>query len=445
MEYKPYDYQKNAKEFIIKNSKSVVMLDSGMGKTAIVLDVINQLKFDYFMDIKALIIAPKYVAENIWSAEINKWDTFRNLKYSIVIGNDRAKIKAIRAKADIYITNNETVSWLVEHNFFDFNVVVIDELFHFKNEKSCKFKSLAKAIMHVDRVIGLTSQPIINNISDLWAQIYLFDAGKRLGSTKAGFYERFFFTTRYGNHYIRELKNGASDAIYRAIGDICIRNIEGDKKKKIDCLKRNIYVELNASEMSKYKWLSREMFLDIDDENKIEAKNVSSLCTKLLQVCNGTVYDNKKNVHYVHDRKLKALKSLIDASNGNSVLIVYWFGHDRDRIKKEFPEAKVLESLEDFRNWNQGLIKIGLMNPATGGKNITLHKGGKHIVWYSLTWSLNLYEQMNNRFLNKTDGETIVISHLIAKNTLDEKVIEMLANKKCSQEDLLKALYKKGE
>lgn len=153
----------------------------------------------------------------------------------------------------------------------------------------------------------------------------------------------------------------------------------------------------------------------------------------------------KKNVHYVHDRKLKALKSLIDASNGNSVLIVYWFGHDRDRIKKEFPEAKVLESLEDFRNWNQGLIKIGLMNPATGGKNITLHKGGKHIVWYSLTWSLNLYEQMNNRFLNKTDGETIVISHLIAKNTLDEKVIEMLANKKCSQEDLLKALYKKGE
>ncbi len=444
MKYVPYNYQTTACKFVIENSKSIIMLDSGMGKTAIVLHAIKQLKYDCFIDSKVLVIAPRYVAENIWPLEIKKWDDLKIINYSIIIGNDRAKLKALKKPSDIYITNNETIGWLVENDFFDFDTIIIDELSCFKNEKTNRYKALNKAISNVKRIIGLTSEPITNNIADLWAEIFLFDGGKRLGRTKAGFYERYFFTTRYSTGYKRELKNGASDAIYRAIHDICLRNSDCKDGFSNTIIKRNIYVQLSVSEMSKYKWLSQEMSIMFSDGCKLEAKNKSALCTKLLQVCNGAVYDDGKEVHYVHNKKLDALKALISASNDQPTLIVYWFVHDKDRIKQIYPDAKVLESIEDFRQWNKGNIKIALMNPATSGKGIELQNGGRNIIWYSLTWSLHLYNQMNQRFTKVPTDKPVVISHIIAKDTLDEKIMELLDTKQCSLDNLLNAIYKGG-
>lgn len=430
MKYIPFKYQRDASEFIIGHKKSIVMMDTGMGKRSIILSAIKQLLFDSFEDEKILIVTSGCSAENIWPDEIEKWDEFNMLTYSTIIGHRKNKMKAIKRSADLYIADRESLYWIVRNGLFDFSTVVIDGLAGFKNERADAYKSLLNVMPTVKRVIGLTVPPNTDNISELWSLLYLIDGGKRLGKTKCGFYERYYFTTKCKNSYIRELKKGAIKAIYRAISDICTCNICEDTGKGFDYIKRNIYVELSPSEMSKYNWLKQAMNQYFNEEN------AKVLCSKLLQVCNGAVYDGNMKVHHVHDKKIEALKMLIEAENQRPTLVVYWFGHDRERIKQAFPEARVLEKPDDFREWNMGKIRIGLLNPATGGKDIYLCKSGRSVVWFSLTWSLQLYNQMNKKSIGDNMYKPSVIYHIIARNTLDERIMEML-NMKRSMKDII--------
>jgi len=447
--YQPYGYQKRATEFILQHNNCAIMLDSGMGKKVITLTAIQILKQDYFEGGRVLVVAQKHAAKKSWINELEKWEHLKNIKYSLIMGSDKEKIEALHKNADIYITNVENVRWLIELDFWNFETVIIDGLSNFKNEKSKRFQSLNSVRKKIKRLVGLTATPAANGMEDLWAEFFLLDGGERLGKNKYGFYERYFFVNKvwYGGNfrYSKELKNGAREAIYNAISDICITAEKSDIQDVPIVRYEYLYADMNAQEYSKYRWLEQEMFLSADNEEIMTVKNAMTLSTKLLQMANGTVYGNEKKVWTIHQRKIEILRELIEKCNGKNVLIVYWFQHDKEIIKKHFPEAKVISTEQDVQEWNNNKIHIGLMNPVSIGDNVDMHKGGDIIIWYSLTWSFKLYERMNNRLINYFDKNKVIVYHIITRKTLDEKVIKILAQKEDNDDSLKSAIQERQE
>lgn len=446
MKYAPHNYQEYAKDFIIEKEKAGLMLDMGLGKTIITLTAIDELMFDYFEISKVLVIAPLRVAESTWDSEIEKWEHLKDLKISKVLGSEKKRIEALKLPADIYIINRENVKWLVDRYVknWPFDMVVIDELSSFKSNKSERFKALRKVRPLMKRVVGLTGTPAPNGLIDLWSQVYLLDGGERLGRTLTGYREMYFNPDKRNQHIIftYKLKEGAEEAIYEKLSDICVSMKAKDYLNMPDRINNIISINLPTKAKKEYELLEKELLLKLE-EGDIIANNAATLTNKLLQMANGAVYDENGDVREIHDKKLKALEELIEAANGKPVLIFYSYKHDENRIKGHFKDAVVLKAKEDIEKWNNGEIGILLTHPASAGHGLNLQAGGNIIIWFGLTWSLELYMQANARLHRQGQKETVIVHHIVANGTVDEDVMKALDKKEINQEALLEAMKRR--
>lgn len=441
MRFQPHDYQATAMDWIRKQSYAGLLLDMGLGKTIISLSVIDELLYDSFEVNRVLVIAPKKVAEDTWSREAAKWDHLRHLRISRVLGSERERLAALRAGADIYVINRENVVWLVETlgAAWDFDTVIIDELSSFKNHQAKRFRALRRVRPLIKRLIGLTGTPVPNGYLDLWAQIYLLDRGERLGKTITQYRSQYFNTLVRPGFQLYTLRAGADKLINDRIRDICLSMKAGDCLKLTEPMRVDVPVVLSDREMARYKALERDAVVEIGDR-EITAVNAAAATTKLLQLANGAVYDEHGKAVHVHDQKLERLAELIESANGRPVLVFYSFRHDRDRIKDYLKDVRELQTAEDIQDWNAGKIPVLLAHPASCGHGLNLQDGGNIIVWFGLTWNLELYQQANARLHRQGQANGVIIYHLIAEGTADEDVLRALQGKGQTQEEFLRAL-----
>ena len=443
MKYKPHDYQRYAAEFIITHPVAALLLDMGLGKTSITLTAINDLLFDSFEVHKVLVVAPLRVARDTWSAEIEKWEHLKNLHYSVAVGTEQERLNALRTPADIYIINRENIQWLVEESGlpFDFDMAVIDELSSFKNHQSKRFRAFMKSRPKLKRIVGLTGTPAGNGLMDLFAEFKLLDMGERLGRL-IGLYRNTYFQPDKRNGMViysyKPLPN-AEQQIYDKISDITISMKAADHLKMPELISSEYTVQLSEKEKEKYDQLKKDLILATED-NEVTAANAASLSNKLSQMANGAVYSDDESVIEIHDRKLDALEDIIESMNGRPLLVAYWFKHDLERIRKRF-EIREIKSSADISDWNSGKIPVALIHPASAGHGLNLQSGGSVLMWFGLTWSLELYQQTNARLWRQGQtADTVVIQHIIAKGTIDEQIMKALKSKDTTQAALIAAV-----
>ena len=446
MNFKPWDYQQFAINHILDHKASGLFLDMGMGKTVSSLTAVDDLIFLGEAE-KVLVIAPKRVAEDTWSTEVEKWDHLKHLRISKILGTPKKRVEAAEADADIYVTNRENVEWLVDLyvKHWKWDTLIIDELSSFKSSKAKRFRALKKVRPYFKRIVGLTGTPAPNSLIDLWPQIYLLDGGERLGKTITGYRER-YFTPGDRNQFVvfnYNLRPGAEEAIHNKISDICVSMKADDYLDMPERIDNIVRVDLPKKALKEYEELEKELIIQLDDED-ISASNSAVLTGKLLQMCNGAIYTEDKEVINIHDEKLNALMDIIEAANGKPVLIFYSFKHDLIRIQEFLKKNKIkgqeLEGPEDIKKWNNGETPILLLHPASAGHGLNLQYGGNIIVWFGLTWSLELYQQACARLYRQGQKETVVIHHIIAKGTVDEDVMKALQGKEINQNLLLEAV-----
>ncbi|GHU48825.1 DEAD/DEAH box helicase [Clostridia bacterium] len=439
MKYNPHNYQQFAKDFIEENPACAVFLDMGLGKTAITLTAINDLLFDSFVAHRVLVIAPLRVARDTWPDELAKWDHLSGLIFSVAVGTASERKAALARAADIYIINRENVQWLID-------TMVVDELSSFKSHQSKRFKSLMKMRPMVKRIVGLTGTPSSNGLIDLWAQFRLLDMGQRLGRF-IGQYRTSYFTPDKRNAQVifsYKLLPGAEEQIYERIGDITISMKSADHLVMPELVSAERIVRLSGKERGRYDELKDDLVLSLEG-GEITAANAAALSGKLCQMANGAVYGDDGKVHHIHDRKLDALEDLIEAANGKPVLVAYWFKHDLKRITERLTKLKVpfsrLDDADDIKKWNRGELPIALIHPASAGHGLNLQSGGSAIIWFGLTWSLELYQQANARLWRQgQESETVVLHHIISEGTIDERVMKALAGKDKTQTALIEAV-----
>lgn len=442
MQFQPHDYQTIAMDWIRERPYAGLFLDMGMGKTAVALTVANELLYDSFEIRKVLVIAPKKVAEDTWSRETVKWDHLRHLRISKVLGSEKERIAGLARSADIYVINRENVVWLVDRlgTDWDFDMVIVDELSSFKNHRAKRFRALRKVRPLVKRLVGLTGTPVPNGYMDLWAQVYLLDRGERLGKTITQYRNQYFYSVMLPGFQLYKLRAGAEDEINERVADICLSMKAKDYLKMEEPLRIDVPVVLSGREMARYRTMERDAVLEVL-EHEIVGVNAAAVTTKLSQMANGAVYDDRGQVVHIHDQKLERLAELIEEANGRSVLVFYSFKHDRDRIKQHLKtEARELQTPQDIEDWNAGQIPILLAHPASCGHGLNLQGGGSIIIWFGLPWSLELYQQANARLHRQGQAEGVVIYHLIAEGTVDEEVLRVLQGKGRTQEEFLEAI-----
>ena len=413
-----------------------------LGKTVLTLTALNNLLFDSFEIHKILIIAPLRVARDTWPAEIEKWDHLNDLKYSVVLGSEKERIAALMKKADIYIINRENVKWLVEDSSlpFDFDTLIIDELSSFKNHQAKRFRSLMKVRPKIKRIVGLTGTPASNGLIDLWAEFRLLDMGQRIGRFIGKYRDDYFVPDKRNQQVIFSYKPkpGAEEEIYKKISDITISMKGSDYIKLPELVINEVQVNLSEKEMKIIDDMKKELVTKIKDD-EITASNAAALSTKLLQMANGAVYGEAGEVINIHERKLDALEDLIESANGKPVLISYWFKHDMKRISERF-SVETLDSADSIKRWNKGEIPVAIIHPASAGHGLNLQTGGSTLIWFGLTWSLELYQQTNARLWRQGQKDTVVIHNIISKGTIDERVMKALKNKDNTQAALIDAV-----
>lgn len=441
LELRPY--QAYAKDFIIEHPACALWLDMGLGKSATTLSAIKDLMYDYYEVSKVLVIAPLRVAALTWPDEIQAWAELSDLRISTVLGSGKEREKALAADADIYTINFENLVWLVRRYRKDwpFDMVVIDESSAFKNHQAKRFKALRYVRPFISRLVELTGTPSPNGLMDLWSQIYLLDGGKRLEKT-IGAYRRKYFTAGFGQGYVVyewRLKDGADRAIYDAIKDICVSMKAKDYLSLPPVMQNVIKVKLPRPAMARYKQMERDLILSVDDED-IVASTAAALSNKLLQMAGGAVYDADGQVVELHRAKIDALAELLTLNTNKPIMVFYWFRADLDRLLKAFPQGRKLETVEDIREWNAGKIPLLFVHPASAGHGLNLQYGGNIAVWYSLTWSLELYEQANKRLHRSGQEHTVVVHHIVAEGTIDEQVMQALQDKKTGQDGMMEAI-----
>lgn len=448
MKYRPHEYQQYAIEYIETHPVSAVLLDMGLGKTSITLTALQDLLFDRFEAHKVLIIAPLRVARNTWPSELQKWDHLQDLTVSVVVGNAEERKAALAKQADLYVINREMVLWLVEQSGyqFDFDTVVIDELSSFKNHQSKRFKALMKVRPKVKRIIALTGTPSSNGLMDLWAEFRLLDMGERLGRYITQYRTQYFMPDKRNSQIVFSYKPlpGAEELIYKKISDITISMKAADFLPMPERIESEYPVYLSEEEREKYDALKQEMVLQLPGE-EVTAANAASLSGKLSQLANGAIYTEEKEVITVHDRKLDALEDIIEAAAGKPILVAYWFQHDLQRITERLEALKVsyarISSPGSIELWNRGEFAVGLIHPASAGHGLNLQEGGSTLVWFGLTWSLELYQQTNARLWRQGQtASTVVIQHIVAKDTVDERILKALTEKNNTQEALIAAV-----
>ena len=446
MRYNPHGYQVKATERILHQKKVGLFLDMGLGKTVITLTAIKELIEDFAVW-KVLVIAPKRVAEDTWSREHEKWDHLSELRISKVLGSPAQRMKALKTDADVYVIGRDNVKWLVElfGKSWPFDMVVIDELSSFKNPSAQRFRALKKVMPLSDRVVGLTGTPSPNGLMDLWAEIYLLDRGERLGRTISE-YREMYFRAGARNGYIVyrwEPYSYSQKEIERKISDICMSMSAEDYLELPERIDNEIRIRLSDKEQKLYDQMESDQLLRIEDE-AVVALNAAAVMNKLLQMSNGCVYADGGDVVRIHERKLEALEEIIDTT-GEPVLVFYSFKHDLEAIRKRIPEAGELKSSEDIARWNRGETRVLLCHPASVGYGLNLQDGGHVIVWYGLTWSLELYQQANARLFRQGQQKAVIIHHLITDGTVDEQVMKALKAKDTSQSALLEALKERAK
>ena len=447
MKYSPHDYQTYATNFILTHPVSAVLLDMGLGKSVITLTAIFDLCLDSFLIRKVLVIAPLRVARDTWPAEICKWDHLRGLTFSLAVGTEVERKVALMQDVSVYIINRENVQWLIEQSGlpFDYDMVVIDELSSFKSHQAKRFRALLKVRPGVRRIVGLTGTPSSNGLMDLWAEYRLLDLGQRLGRYITHYRARFFAPDKRNGTIVYSYRPlpGAEEQIYDAISDITISMKAADHLQMPELVMNEVRVKLSDEEWETYSTLKKELVVSLDGE-EIDAVNAASLAGKLCQMANGAVYSDGKKVIPLHERKLDALEDLIEAANGKPVLVAYWFKHDLERIserlhKLHIPFARV-DKADSIERWNRGELPVMLIHPASAGHGLNLQSGGCTLVWYGLTWSLELYQQTNARLWRQGQKHTVVIHHIIAEGTIDERIMSALRLKDETQTALMDAV-----
>ncbi|MEG0165907.1 DEAD/DEAH box helicase [Anaerorhabdus sp.] len=460
MEFKPHEYQLMSLKHLEQNTSAGLFLDCGLGKTVVTLTFLKELLYDYFVTGKILVIAPLRVAEDTWSREIEKWDHLNTLTISKVLGPPKRREDALTNQADIYIINRENVEWIVDYykKTWPFKTIVIDELSSFKSSKSKRFRALKKILPFTSRVIGLTGTPAPRNLLDLWAEIYLLDQGARLGRTNTKFKESFFNPGKRNGHIVYEWipKEQAEEDIYNRIGDICMSLTADDwlnVPERIDLIHE---IELTPKARKLYNQLEKEKIAEIN-KSTIVGGNAAVVVGKLLQIANGAIYVHSSeqtqesiygeaespDVEVVHDEKLKCLEQLIEEANGQPVMVFYNYKHDYEEIDMwcgKTYNIRTIESSQDIQDWNDGKIEVLLVHPDSMGHGLNLQDGGNIIIWFGLTWNLESYMQANARLHRQGQKKAVLVHHIIAKDTVDEDVMNSLKNKAITQNDLIQAV-----
>lgn len=444
-----HNYQVVAKDFIMGHPYAAVILDMGMGKTATTLSAVNELMFDRFEVTKVLVIAPLRVANTVWSDEIEQWSELRHLRYSKIVGTPKQRKVALQKDADIYIVNRENLPWLVEQSspYFKWDMVVIDELSSFKSWQSKRFKAFMAMRPYMKRIVGLTGTPSSNGLMDLFAEFKVIDGGERLGRFIGEFRSRYFEEGRRNGNIVYEYipMDYAECQIQDKISDITISMKALDYLDMPELISTKKLVRMTEKEKEKYSQFKKEYVLSELDGLEVTAANAASLTNKLVQLSNGAVYSDDHSVVALHEQKLDALEDILESANGEPVLVAYWFKHDLARIlgrlEKLKVKSRVLKTEEDIREWNKGNVSVGLLHPAGAGHGLNLQKGGHHLVWFGLTWSLELYQQTNARLWRQgQESETVVIQHIVTEGTIDEEILKALENKDAQQERLIEAV-----
>jgi len=448
MKYCPYEYQSYATNFILTHPAAAVFLDMGLGKSVIALTAIFDLCLDSFLIRKVLVIAPLRVARDTWPEEMQKWDHLHGLTCSVALGTETERKAALTRRASVFIINRENVQWLIEESGlpFDYDMVVIDELSSFKSYQAKRFRSLLRVRPKVNRIVGLTGTPSGNGLMDLWAEFRILDMGIRLGRFITRFRTTYFTPDKRNGQVVFSYKPlpGAEEDIYRKISDITISMRAADHLKMPECVINEVKVKLSDEERQVYDRFKRELVVSLKDE-EIDAGNAALLAGKLSQMANGAVYGENKRVLPIHARKLDALEDLIEAANGKPVLVAYWFKHDLARIQERLHKLHIpfatLDTAESIVRWNQAELPVALIHPASAGHGLNLQAGGSTIIWFGLTWSLELYQQTNARLWRQGQkSDSVVICHIIASGTIDERIMAALQKKNKTQTALIDAV-----
>ena len=437
----PHDYQKYAIEYIKSHPITALFLDMGLGKTVTTLTAIRDLMYDAFEVKRVLVVAPLRVARDTWPDELRKWNHLKELTCSVVVGTVAERRRALQQDADIYIVNRENLAWLYENSRLDFDMVVLDELSSFKNHQSKRFRAMKAMRPKVKRIVGLTGTPTGNGLMDLWAEFRILDMGERLGRYISQYRNLYFKPDKRNGMVVYSYKPlpGAEEAIYHQISDITMSMKATDYLEMPELVSVAKEVRLSETEKKRYDELKKSLVLELPG-GEVTSANAASLTLKLSQMANGAIYTDDKNVVNIHDRKLEALEDLVESANGKSVLVAYWFKHDKDRIRERM-EARELKEPQDFADWNAGKIPVALIHPASAGHGLNLQKGGSILIWFGLTWSLELYQQTNARLWRQGQADkTVIIQHIVAKDTIDERILNVLKHKDGTQAALIEAV-----
>ena len=442
--FTPYPHQRAGIDWIIDRPACALLWGMGTGKTVTTLTAVDHLLHDLLEEGPVLVIAPKRVAENTWSKEADKWDHLHHLRVSRVMGTAKQRQDALTAPADLYVINRENVVWLVEHfgQNWPFRIVVIDELSSFKSAQAKRFKALRRVRGRIRRIIGLTGTPRPNGLEDLWPEVYLLDQGERLGRTLSNFRANYLTPDRMNGYIVYSYKprKGAEEDVYDKLSDICM----SIKKEDVISLPGQIYedvvLDFPPALLKQYKQFERDKVLEcLDADGGIIAGTEASLTNKLLQFANGAIYDMDKQAHHLHDVKLDALEEMLEAAGGDPVLVLYAYKHDAERIRERI-DCRALDTPEDIDAWNRGEIPVALAHPASIGHGLNLQEGGHILIWFGLPWSLELYQQANERLNRPGQKHVCRIYHLIMKGTHDERVLRSLGNKDKGQAAAIEAL-----
>lgn len=441
MKFMPHDYQKYAIEYIKSHPITALFLDMGLGKTVTTLTAIRDLMYDAFEVKRVLVVAPLRVARDTWPDELRKWNHLKELTCSVVVGTVAERRRALQQDADIYIVNRENLAWLYENSRLDFDMVVLDELSSFKNHQSKRFRAMKAMRPKVKRIVGLTGTPTGNGLMDLWAEFRILDMGERLGRYISQYRNLYFKPDKRNGMVVYSYKPlpGAEESIYHQISDITMSMKATDYLEMPELVSVAKEVRLSETEKKRYDELKKSLVLELPG-GEVTSANAASLTLKLSQMANGAIYTDDKNVVNIHDRKLEALEDLVESANGKSVLVAYWFKHDKDRIRERM-EARELKEPQDFADWNAGKIPVALIHPASAGHGLNLQKGGSILIWFGLTWSLELYQQTNARLWRQGQADkTVIIQHIVAKDTIDERILNVLKHKDGTQAALIDAV-----
>ncbi len=450
MKFEPYPYQQYCINRIISDNSIGLFLDMGLGKTVITLTAIYALRYYYWACGKALVIAPKKVAEQTWSKEAEKWDHLKGLKVQVCLGTLSQRINALNTPADVYVINRENTQWLVQYfgHKWPFDMVILDESSSFKNHQAKRFKAMKAIRPRINRLVELTGTPSPHGLTDLWAQVFLLDGGQRLGRTISVYREMYFVPDKRNRNIIYSYapRDGAETEIYAQISDICVSMKSEDYLQLPDLIYEDIPVMLNKDARKAYDTMERDMLLEVENDEIITAATAATLTGKLLQLCNGAVYSEDGAVQEIHGCKIEALLETIEQLNGQHVIVYYYFRHDVARILAALPKSlhvRVYQGAKDQDDWNAGLIDVLLAQPASCGYGLNLQQGGHHIIWFGLTWALEEYQQANKRLHRQGQPYPVIVHRLIVQGAQDEDVIKSLESKDGSQEELLAALKAK--